>query len=929
MTYFCKQTLFLFSFTLASYSIFAQETVLQYISGTDKDHTVLWDFKCSSGRNSGKWTKIPVPSNWELQGFGTFNYGWEKNDGEDGFYKHTFQSLPSFKDKRIQLVFEGSMTDTEVRINGKLAGPLHQGAFYRFKYDITKLLKTEGTNLLEVTVHKVSADTSVNRAERMSDFWVFGGIYRPVYLEVLPKQFIDWTAIDAKADGSFLVEVHPANVSDATRIEAQIFSMDEKAVGASFSKGFNKGESKVTISTKLDNPLIWSPEFPNRYKVSIRLLNAKGAVHVITEKFGFRTVEFKEGVGFFVNGQKIRFKGVNRHSFWPNSGRTTSKEINVMDVNLMKDMNMNAVRMSHYPPDVDFLDACDSLGLFVLDELTGWQKKYDTPVGKKLVREMIMKDVNHPSIMIWDNGNEGGNNFDLDDEFAKYDPQKRPVIHPWNIFRGIDAQHYRGYDCCAGSFYNGNKVFFPTEFLHGLYDGGNGAGLEDHWNLMLSKPLSAGLFLWAFADEGIVRGDRNDSIDVKGNLAPDGIVGPYREKEGSFYTIKEIWNPVQIGMEKILNDFNGRFPVKNYYTYTNLNLVTFSWRLCKMPSPSGNAQAAEIILNKGEFKGPDIAPQRQGFLSLNLPADYRTADVLFLKAIDLYGRELYTWSWPLKTPQEILKATLHLEVKGRITAKSDRVRVESKGDLLLVSANNVEIGLSKTTGLLTSVRSSGSKISFSNGPVLAVGNTTFKSLRQYKNGDNQVVEVMFSGDMKMLKYTMEPSGILQMDYAYSADSRKEYDFLGISFNYPEDQITGVRYLGKGPYRVWKNRMKGGLFNVWNKKYNNTVTGQSWNYPEFKGYYSDLNWVLIENKQHPFTVFTDTRDLFLRLYSPEKPKAAGNNNTSPAFPNGDISFLNGINSIGTKFDGPESHGPQGGKNKVGNSWIEGRLYFDFR
>ncbi|WP_069659783.1 glycoside hydrolase family 2 protein [Arcticibacter eurypsychrophilus] len=932
MTYLFKHILLLFFLSLQSYSIFAQKTVFQYLSGTDKDHTVLWDFKCSSGRNSGKWTTIPVPSNWELQGFGTFNYGWEKNDGEDGFYKHTFQSVPSFKNKRVQLVFEGSMTDTEVRINGKVAGPIHQGAFYRFKYDITKLLKAEGENLLEVTVRKVSSDTSVNRAERMSDYWVFGGIYRPVYLEVLPKQFIDWTAVDAKADGSFLMEVHPADVTDATKIEAQIFSMDGKAVGVPFSKAFKKGESKVTISTKIDNPLIWSPEFPNRYQVSVRLMNAKGAVHTITEKFGFRTVEFKEGVGFFVNGAKIMFKGANRHSFWPKSGRTTSKEINVMDVTLMKDMNMNAVRMSHYPPDVDFLDACDSLGLFVLDELGGWQKKYDTPVGKKLVREMMMKDVNHPSIVIWDNGNEGGNNFDLDDEFAKYDPQKRQVIHPWNIFRGIDTQHYRGYDCCAGSFYNGNEVFFPTEFLHGLYDGGNGSGLEDHWKLMLSKPLSAGLFLWAFADEGIVRGDRNDSIDVKGNLAPDGIVGPYREKEGSFYTIKEIWSPVQIGMEKILNDFDGRFPVKNYYFYTNLNVVTFSWRLSKMSSPSpssGDDQASEIILEKSEFKGPDLAPQEQGVLNLNLPADYRKADVLFLKATDQYGRELYTWSWPLKLPQEITKALLQKDVKDQVNAAFGRVKVRNKEDLLLVSANNVEIGLSNTTGLLFSVISSGSKISFSNGPVLAVGKTTFKSLKHYREGENQVVEVMFSGDMKRLKYTMQPSGILQMDYAYSADSRKEHDFLGINFNYPEDQITGVQYLGRGPYRVWKNRMKGGSFNVWHKKYNNTVTGQSWDYPEFKGYYKDLNWVVIENKEHLFKIFTDTPDLFLRLYTPEKPKAAGNDNTSPAFPNGDISFLHGINSIGTKFDGAESHGPQGGKNKVGNSWVEGRLYFDFR
>ena len=106
---------------------------------------------------------------------------------------------------------------------------------------------------------------------------------------------------------------------------------------------------------------------------------------------------------------------------------------------MMKDMNMNAVRMSHYPPDDHFLDACDSLGLFVLDELAGWHGHYDTPTGTKLVREMIAHDVNHPSIIIWCNGNEGGHNFELDHVFDENDNQKRTVIHPWQLFNGSSA----------------------------------------------------------------------------------------------------------------------------------------------------------------------------------------------------------------------------------------------------------------------------------------------------------------------------------------------------------------------------------------------------------------------------------------------------------------------------------------------------------
>jgi len=171
-----------------------------------------------------------------------------------------------------------------------------------------------------------------------------------------------------------------------------------------------------------------------------------------------------------------------------------------------------------------------------------------------------------------------------------------------------------------------------------------------------------------------------------------------------------------------------------------------------------------------------------------------------------------------------------------------------------------------------------------------------------------------------------------MAYAYSHfkwATENAFNNVGISFSYPEEKITGAKYLGSGPYRVWKNRMKGGTFGVWRKKYNKTMTGLSWDYPEFKGYYKDLFWVVIENKESPFLIYTETENLFLRLYTPDKPEKDRNIFTAPEFPSGDISFLHGINSIGTKFDAASNHGPEGAKNKIGPEWISGVLYFDFR
>ena len=148
----------------------AHKTQRVYLSGLDRDHTVQWDFYCTKGRKSGQWTKIKVPSNWELQGFGNYDYGHvkQKHD-ETGKYKYQFEAPASFKDKTVRIVFEGVMTDTQVWVNGKSAGDKHQGGFYRFKYDITDNIKYSQENLLEVTVNKVSSNLSIEQAERKAD----------------------------------------------------------------------------------------------------------------------------------------------------------------------------------------------------------------------------------------------------------------------------------------------------------------------------------------------------------------------------------------------------------------------------------------------------------------------------------------------------------------------------------------------------------------------------------------------------------------------------------------------------------------------------------------------------------------------------------------------------------------------------------------
>lgn len=908
-------------FILNASGVFSQSTEIKYLSGTGSDHTVKWDFFCTKGRNSGKWSKIEVPSNWELQGFGTYNYGHDKPlADEQGIYRYKFQVPSSWKNKNVSIVFEGSMTDTKVTINGVSAGDIHQGGFYRFKYDITKLLKFGGQNQLEVTVSKMSANTSVNQAEREADYWVFGGIYRPVYLEAVPVQHIERLAVDARADGSFLMEVFTEGTPENGKISAEIFSMDGRKVGSVPSSSVNATAAKTVLKASLKDIRPWNPENPQLYEAVVKLEDAGGPVHQVRQRFGFRTVEVREKDGIYVNGQKIMFRGVCRHSFWPESGRCTNKNLSIQDVNLMKDMNMNAVRMSHYPPDQHFLDVCDSLGLFVLDEIAGWQyPPYDTEIGKKIVKETVIRDVNHPSVIMWDNGNEGGFNAELRNEFALYDPQNRKVNEPWSLLNGMNTHHYISYNYGVNECFNGTDIFFPTEFLHGLFDGGLGAGLDDYWNLMRANPLSAGGFLWVFADEGIVRRDKNDSIDCRGNLAPDGIVGPYREKEGSFYAIKDIWSPVQFEKKLITGDFDGVLGIENRFSYTGLNECKFTADLVSFTKIFSNPETKSLPL---DVKADNLQPGEKGKFTISLPAGWNGYDVIRITATDPHGRHINSWSWNISHPAQFAERI--------VSVSGSKASVSETGNYIVVTSGNSTVKFDKTTGLLAEVSTSGKTTSFRNGPSFEGINAKFKELKFRTEAEKVIVEAEYETKPRCdVRWTVLPGGWLQLDYNYRPSGSS--DFWGISFNYPDSLVTGAALLGNGPYRVWKNRMRGPLFGLFQKKYNNTVTGESWDYPEFKGFYSNFHAVEIQTKEMPITIVSATDNLFLHLFTPQAPRHAAGGVTPPC-PKGDISVLHAISAIGTKFSKAESSGPQGARNEYSpnssSPGLSGKLYFKF-
>jgi hypothetical protein len=915
---------------LAKYP-FAQTKLIKYLSGTDNIHTTTWDFFCTGGRNSGYWTKIQVPSQWEQQGFGSYNYGrdyktYGKNSrfaDEKGMYKTTFDVPAAWKGKDVFIVFEGSMTDTDVKINGKQAGNVHQGAFYRFKYNITDKLQFGKPNLLEATVSKMSADASVNNAERLADYWVFGGIFRPVYLEAVPKEHIDYTAIDAKADGTFAMQVFVKGLQQGKTVVADIVDAKGKTVATANAKA-NKGDSVVTISAKVTNPLTWTSETPNLYKVNVYLKSAAQTVYQTTEKFGFRTIEVRHGDGIYINGVQVKMKGTNRHVFWPETGRCVNPQIDLMDAQLLKEMNMNAVRCSHYPPDVSFLNICDSLGIYVLDELSGWQKWYSTKAGEPLVREMVTRDLNHPSIIFWDNGNEGGTNKELDDDFTKWDFSKRPVIHPHhrpgNAFNGIDCNHYEDY-YSTKNILNDSLIYMPTEFLHSQDDGGAAAGMADFWELHWHAKRSGGGFIWAMLDEAVVRTDYNNVLDANGINANDGILGPHREKEGSFNALREIFSPVKIWMKELPSSFNGQIELENRYHFTNLNQCSFQWALVNYHKPNEPVPGYTVI-KKGTANAPSIVPGATGKLSISLPSDYKNYDALVLVALDPFKKEIYKWTWKVKNNEQLLSGILTMNDSASSVSETDTTYVLRGGENTVV--------LNKKTGMLASTKNAAmDNLSFANGPVLVRGSANVVSSKQYKDGNANVVEFTYDGAMKYARWKMFGSGWVSLEYEYALNGT--YPFAGVSFSYPENYILGAKWLGKGPYRQWKNRTAGTPINVWQNLYNNTQTSYPpVVYPEFKGYYGDISWMEFNTIEGKFYVASKDTGLYVRLfdfYGITGPKAS-----YPELPVGNISFLDCIPPIGGKLatnisNNTSALGPQSEPTKINGS-IKRTLYFYF-
>jgi hypothetical protein len=697
------------------------------------------------------------------------------------------------------------------------------------------------------------------------------------------ESYIERVTIDAKASGDFNMQVFSKGIQPNETIEMVVLDPTGKQLGEAAQV---TAADNAEIKKQFSMIRTWNPENPHLYQIVLTLKDASGQVlYTFTKKFGFRTVESKPD-GIYVNGVKVIFKGINRRSADLGNYRT-SEEAYLADINTMKDLNMNAVRLSYYPVDPLYFDLCDSIGLFVIDELPGAE-------AKKMVKDIVFSGLNHPSVVCWSTGPELSGNKELDKEFASYDVQNRYVIHPVN-----KEKKSGDFNTVANSILYGTEAFTPVEIGNGIFNGGRAAGLDEFWTEQSKSNKFSGSFLATYRDD--------NGIESASGFDPKS-----KEKWASYYAIKEIWAPLAFNINSLPATWNGTITVENKFLYTNLNRLKFSWKLVLFPKATQKT-LEPLVVEEGTLPSPYTGPGEKSDLKFSFQNQFTVCDALLLTVTDARDKEVYTWTFQIRKPEDVVKTS------PEVASISTIMRTEDSEFLSLV-CDGINYIFDKKNGNITKVYVGKRDLPFT-GPFLAGihNGYTMADFKHLVKDNVHTVEVTYKGENTLwVKWTFHTGDLPRMEYQYSMKPVGEY--TGITFKYPEEKITGMKWMGRGPFQVWKNRQKGQQIGVWERSNKGASNA------EFKGWHADIYWVQFQTNMGNFTLYTDQPNTYLQMFSPLKQGALLNEFTTAPFPdNGNIGFMNQISGLGTK---PAENVASKSLKSV-NDQISGSVYFDFR
>jgi beta-galactosidase len=628
------------------------------------------DFYMEGYDDSG-WDFIPVPSNWEVQGYGVpiylnHPYEFEKNPpfihhdyNPVGSYRTSFQVPPTWRDREVFLHFGAVKSAMYLWINGQRVG-YSQGSKLPAEFNITEFVRP-GENLLAVEVYRWSDGSYLE----CQDFWRISGIERDVFLWAAPRVHVRDFFVKAGLDENYeegqlevavdlrnYGEEAPAPVTVAmevrdpetgSAISSPKILINTPALGEEASASMRMGVGPVKP---------WTAETPNLYDLYLALVDESAdTLEVLRQRIGFRTVEIKDGL-LQVNGVPITIKGVNRHEHDPFTGHVMSEERMVEDLRLIKAANMNAVRTSHYPSDPRWYELADEEGLYIVGEANieshGMGYNPDVTLGNNpawepahvdRMRRMVERDKNHPSVIIWSMGNEAGNgvNFYAAYDWTKARDDTRPVqyeraLQDWNtdlyvpMYSGF--QHLEEY---AQS--DPERPLVMCEYAHAM---GNSVGnFTDYWELIDRYPSLQGGFIWDWVDQGLSKvTESGDSIwgyggdfgppgtPSDGNFLINGLVQPDREPNPHYFEVRRVYQWIEA---ELVDPVSGDVLLTNNYEFRTLEGLGLEWRVLEdgLPIQGGRLSVPNLpAKDTGGVRVPleaiDPAPGAEYHLTLEV-----------------------------------------------------------------------------------------------------------------------------------------------------------------------------------------------------------------------------------------------------------------------------------------------------------------------
>ena len=855
--------------------------------------------------NVTNWKEISVPSNWELKGYGipiytNITYPFPKNppyidhsDNPVGSYRRDFILPSNWDNRRVYLHFEGGTSAMYIWVNGKKVG-YSENTKSPSEFDITPYVKP-GKNLVAVEAYRWSDGSYLED----QDFWRISGIDRDVYLysteNVRINDFFVRPDLDANyKNGSLAVDIKLKNMNATGKnnqtVEVRLVDAAGKDIFTKTVK-MNVGATAfqtTTLNQKVTAPKLWSNESTNLYTLLLTLKDENGRfIETVASQVGFRKVELKNGQ-LLVNGVRIMVHGVNIHEHNPVTGHYQDKETMMKDIRMMKQLNINSVRCSHYPNNLKWVKLCSQYGIFLVDEANieshgmgyghenmAFHAEWDEAHLDRTY-SLVERDKNFPAVIIWSLGNEASNGdvFKKTYKWIKERDNTRLVQFEQageNENTDIVCPMYPGISYMKeyAKRENVKRPFIMCEYAHAM---GNSSGnFQEYWDIIHSSKNLQGGFIWDWVDQGFQMtdeagrkywayggdmGSQNYTNDE--NFNHNGLVWPDRTPHPGAFEVKKAYQDIRFNAVDLSK---GIINVVNGFAYTNLDNYSFNYEVLE------NGK----VIKQGIFE-MNLAPQSQKQVKIDLPvlpAKDGVEYLLNILARTRVGTEVLPQNFEIAREQfkpgegnYFSKATTNNN-GGKITEDNDR---------LTMTSGSATVNISKRSGLMDGYQYD-NKWYFNQKPTpnfwraptdndfgngmehksniwrVAGENTTVKNISGKEvNGNAVVTADIYLNDVAsdyQIVYTLAGDGALAVNVTYKAGANvlPEMPRFGMIMTL-DKEFDNFTYYGRGPWENYSDRNTASFIGIYNSK----VADQYVPYtrPQENGYKTDLRWLTLTN-----------------------------------------------------------------------------------